>query len=265
MRCVSARQPVRSASASNGGRPATSASSSGRSHLIVEGMDKPTSAILTARGRPKSRKTAALRESADETREKILDGALREFSERGFDGARIDQIALRAGVNKNLLYHHYGSKDGLFSALLEHMYVRIRKRQSDFELRDQDPVEAIRKLVIFTGKICIQHPEFQRLLASENLNDGRHVATMPSISAIYQPLLSNIAQILDRGIEQGVFTRKVDPVELYISIASLTSYYVSNNHTLEAILGVPLMTPSRIKQRLEHAADMVASYLKDNS
>lgn len=214
------------------------------------------------RAKSVSRKAFVLRETGDVTREKILDGALHEFSEKGFDGARIDQIALRAGVNKNLLYHHYGNKDGLFTALLERTYERIRKLQNDFELRDQDPGEAIRKLVIFTGKVWVQFPEFLRLLASENLNYGRHVVKSSLISAIYQPLLANLTEILDRGIEQGVFKRKVDPVELYISIASLTAHYISNHHTLEAIFGTPLMTTSRIKQRLEHAADMVSAYLK---
>src|SRR5918997_7094843 len=89
------------------------------------------------------------RESSRKTREMILDGALAEFSEKGFDGARIDEIALRAGVNKNLLYHHYGSKDGLFAALLERTYDTIRRRQDDLKLRGMDPVDGMRKLVIF--------------------------------------------------------------------------------------------------------------------
>lgn len=206
-------------------------------------------------------KVVVLRGNADETRERILDGAMAEFSEKGFDGARIDQIALRAGVNKNLLYHHYGNKDGLFTALLERMYGRIRTRQNDFDLRDQDPVEAIRKLVIFTGKIWAQYPEFLRLLGSENLNGGRHVVNSPNIAAMYQPLLANIRQILDAGLAQGKFKRRVDPVEIYISISSLTAHYISNSHTFEAIFGASLMTPARIRQRLEHAADMVAAYL----
>ena len=88
----------------------------------------------------------------------ILDGALAEFSEKGFDGARNDEIALRAGVNKILLYHHYGSKDGLFTALLERTYDTIRGRQKDLQLRGMDPVEGMRKLVIFTGRIWVRFP-----------------------------------------------------------------------------------------------------------
>lgn len=203
----------------------------------------------------------APRVSSLRTREMILEGAMQEFSERGFDGARIDQIALRAGVNKNLLYHHYGNKDGLFSALLERMYQKIRERQADFELRDKDPLDAIRRLVIFTGRIWVQYPEFLRLLQSENLNGGRHVAASPGISSLYQPLLATLQQLLERGRASNQFRHDVDPVDLYISISSLTAHYISNRHTFEAIFGQSLMSPQRVKQRLEHAADMVVAYL----
>lgn len=206
-------------------------------------------------------RTAVPRDSSLRTREMILDGALQEFSERGFDGARIDQIALRAGVNKNLLYHHYGNKDGLFVALLEHTYDKIRTRQNDLELREGDPIDGIRRLVIFTGKIWVQYPEFLRLLQSENLNDGRHVQSSDKISQLYQPLLATINELLEKGRKDGTIRRKVDPVDLYISISALTAHYISNRHTFKAIFGDALMTPKRIKQRLEHAADMVVAYL----
>ena len=201
------------------------------------------------------------RESSRKTREMILDGALAEFSEKGFDGARIDEIALRAGVNKNLLYHHYGSKDGLFTALLERTYDTIRRRQKDLQLRGMDPVEGMRKLVMFTGRIWVQFPEFLRLLQSENLNGGRHVRASTEIPQMYNPLLDTIRELLERGTEAGVFRRNVDPIDLYISISALTAHYITNHHTFEALFGQRLMSPQRVKQRLEHAADMVERYL----
>jgi TetR/AcrR family transcriptional regulator len=201
------------------------------------------------------------RESSLRTREMILKGAMQEFSERGFDGARIDKIALRAGVNKNLLYHHYVNKDGLFSALLEHMYEKIRARQRDLELREKDPVDAIRRLVVFTGKIWVQYPEFLRLLQSENLTGGRHVAGSPKVPSLYEPLLVTLKDVLERGSQSGQFRRDADPVDLYISISALTAHYINNHYTFEAIFGQALMSPQRIRQRLEHAADMVVAYL----
>lgn len=191
----------------------------------------------------------------------ILDGALAEFSEKGFDGARIDEIALRAGVNKNLLYHHYGSKDGLFSALLERTYATIRARQKDIQLRDMDPVKGMRKLVTFTGRIWIQYPEFLRLLQSENLNGGRHVRASTEIQRMYNPLLETINDLLQRGSRAGLFRKALDPIDVYISISALTAHYISNAHTFEAVFNQRLLTPQRLRQRLEHAAEMVLSYL----
>jgi TetR/AcrR family transcriptional regulator len=191
----------------------------------------------------------------------ILDGALAEFSEKGFDGARIDEIALRAGVNKNLLYHHYGSKDGLFTALLERTYDTIRRRQNDLQLRGMAPDEGMRKLVVFTGRIWVQFPQFLRLLQSENLNGGRHVRSSETIRQMYNPLLETINELLERGSRSGLFRKDVDPIDLYISISALSAHYISNRHTFEAIFGERLMTPQRIRQRLEHAADMVMRYL----
>ena len=201
------------------------------------------------------------RESSRKTREMILDGALIEFSEKGFDGARIDEIALRAGVNKNLLYHHYGSKDGLFTALLERTYDAIRRRQKDLQLRGMDPVEGMRRLVIFTGRIWVQFPEFLRLLQSENLNGGRHVRASGEIQRMYDPLLETIRELLERGTHRGVFRENLDPVDLYISISALTAHYITNHHTFEALFGQRLLAPARVKQRLEHAADMVERFL----
>ena len=170
-------------------------------------------------------------------------------------------IALRAGVNKNLLYHHYGSKDGLFTALLERTYDTIRRRQNDLQLRGMDPVEGMRKLVMFTGRIWVQFPEFLRLLQSENLNGGRHVRASREIQQMYNPLLETINELLERGTRLGVFRKNVDPIDLYISISALTAHYISNHHTFEALFGQRLMAPQRIKQRVEHAADMVERYL----
>jgi TetR/AcrR family transcriptional regulator len=201
------------------------------------------------------------RQRSQKTRDMILAGALAEFSQKGFDGARIDEIALRAGVNKNLLYHHFGNKDGLFSALLERTYDTIRARQNDLQLRSLDPVGGMRKLVVFTGKIWVQWPEFLRLLQSENLHRGRHARESSTIPTLYNPLLDTINDLLQRGAQLGVFRDDVDPVDLYISISSLTAHYLTHHHTFEAIFKRKMMTPERIRQRLEHAADMIERYL----
>jgi TetR/AcrR family transcriptional regulator len=119
----------------------------------------------------------------------------------------------------------------------------------------------MRKLVIFTGRIWIQFPHFLRLLHSENLHGARHIRRSSKIVDLYNPLLTTIREMLQRGVQTRVFRRGVDPMDLYISIAALSAHYISNHHTFEVIFRRQLMTPSRLKQRLEHAADMIVRYL----
>ena len=196
------------------------------------------------------------------TRDTILAAATASFAERGYDGARIDEIALRAGVPKNLLYYHFGDKDGLFTAVLESVYESIRARQDALDLDHPDPREALRQLVQFTGRIWVRYPEFLRLLHSENLHDARHIQASASIRQLYQPLLGNLRLLVKRGQEAGLFRDRVDPVELYISISSLSAHYISNHRTLEVLLGVRLMGPARVRRRLDHAADVILAWLE---
>lgn len=220
-----------------------------------------TSPVDPTKTRPPREKTVR-RESSRKTRETIIDAALAEFSSKGYDGGRVDEIALRAGINKNVLYHHFGNKDDLFTAVLEYTYDAIRSRQKDLQIRGMDPVTGMRRLVIFTGQVWVRFPEFQRVLASENLNQGKHIVTSANIREMYNPLLDTIRDLLARGTAEGLFRDDIDAVDLYISITSLTAHYVSNRYTFEAIFGQRLMTAQRIKQRLEHAAEMVLRYLR---
>jgi TetR/AcrR family transcriptional regulator len=224
-------------------------------------MTEPEATIETRSSREKTRPVVR-RESSRKTRETIIQAALDEFSSKGYDGGRVDEIALRAGINKNVLYHHFGNKDDLFTAVLEHTYDSIRTHQKDLQIRGMDPVNGMRRLVIFTGQVWVRFPEFQRILSSENMNKGKHIVTSDTIREMYNPLLDTIRNLLERGIQEGVFREGVDAVDLYISITSLTAHYVSNRYTFEAIFGQRLMTAQRIKQRLDHAADMVLRYLQ---
>jgi len=202
------------------------------------------------------------RESSKTTRKIIIDAAVSEFSIKGYDGSRVDEISARAGINKNLLYHHFGSKDELFTAVLLHTYESIRLRQKDFQIREMDPVDGMHRLVIFTGKTWVKFPEYQRILSSENMSQGRHIIKEPSIGEMYNPLLQTIRFLLDRGAEKKLFKSDIDPIDLYISITSLTAHYFSNRYTFEAIFDRKMMTRQRVAKRLEHAADMILSYIK---
>ncbi|MGV6874564.1 TetR/AcrR family transcriptional regulator [Pseudochelatococcus sp. B33] len=197
------------------------------------------------------------------SREQILEAALNQFASKGIDGARVDDIARLANVNKNLIYHYFQSKEKLFIAVLEHVYETVREHQQDLRLRNLGPEEAMHELVHFTADVWIEIPEFIRLLASENLHEARHVLQSPKILEMYNPLVETLTSILESGVEQGIFREGIDPIDLYISITSLSAHYVAHRYTFEAIFKRNLMTPSRLRKRKEVISEMILCYLKN--
>ncbi|MFC4350250.1 TetR/AcrR family transcriptional regulator [Fodinicurvata halophila] len=197
-----------------------------------------------------------------DSRELILQTAISEFASKGLDGARVDSIANAAGLNKNMIYHYFGSKEQLFIAALESVYQTVRDRQQDLSIRDMGPEEGMRRLIEFTADVWIEMPEFVRLLNSENLHEARHVKQSSKIISMYNPLMDTLRELLRKGEQEGVFRSDVDPVDLYISITALSAYYVSHRHTFEAIFQTPLMTPERLEQRKATICETILRFLK---
>ncbi|MDR6859679.1 TetR/AcrR family transcriptional regulator [Variovorax guangxiensis] len=198
---------------------------------------------------------------ADRSQLAILDSARDEFAQRGLAGARMDSIAARAGLNKRLIYYYFGSKDDLFLAVLERTYADIREAEQRLHLDEVEPVEAIRRLVSFTWHYYLDHPEFITLLNSENLHRATHLKRSERIQDMNSPLVQLLDGVLERGRRDKLFRSGVDPVQLYISIAALCYFYLSNNDTLSAIFGRDLRAPKAMAQRLSHMTDLVLGYV----
>lgn len=198
---------------------------------------------------------------ADRSQLTILAAARDEFAEFGLGGARMDRIAERAGVNKRLIYYYFADKESLFEAVLEQAYVDIREEERHLHLLDLAPADAVRKLVEFTWNYYLAHPEFLTLLNSANLHKARHIAHSRRARELNSPLIDMLGEILERGRREGTFRGGVDPVQLYVSIASLSYFYISNNYTLSAIFGRDLLSSKAQAERLSHMVDVVLGYL----
>jgi AcrR family transcriptional regulator len=208
-------------------------------------------------GRP-----AAVANGAERLRERILDAAATEFARSGLGGARVERIAAQAGANVRMLYYYFGSKDELFLAVLERAYATIREAEKALELDQGEPEAAVRRLVTFTWGYYFTHPEFITLLNSENLHRGRHLERSARVSELHAPFLDMVGRLLERGARAGVFRRGVDPMQLYITIAGLGYFYLSNRYTLSAIFKRNLMTPERCDARVAHMVEVVLGYLR---
>jgi AcrR family transcriptional regulator len=198
---------------------------------------------------------------ADRSRQALLAAARDEFAEHGLGGARVERIAERAGVDKRLIYHYFENKDSLFLAVLEDTYRSIRAAEKELHLTDLPPTEGVRRLTEFTWNYYLEHPEFLTLLNSENLHRGRHLERSRRAREMNSPLVQTLGEILERGRKEGVFRGGIDPVQLYISIAGLSYFYLSNNHTLSAIFGRNLMSPKARNERLSHICDVILGYV----
>ena len=198
---------------------------------------------------------------ADRSRGEILRAAMGEFADHGFGGARIEAIAERAGVNKKLIYYYYEGKDELFLAVLEQSYADIRAAEQALHLEAGDPLEAIRSLVAFTWNHYLAHPEFLALLNSENMHRAGHLKRSRRIRQMNSPLIDVLAAVLARGEKAGVLRNGIDAMQLYISIAGLAYFYLSNKHTLGAIFGRDLMAPAAREERLAHMSDVILGYV----
>ena len=199
---------------------------------------------------------------ADRTRQEILAAATAEFAAHGFGGARIEAIAERAGVNKKLIYYYFEGKDELFLAVLEQTYADIREAERQLHLEEADPLQAIESLVGFTWRHYLAHPEFLALLNSENMLGAGHLKRSPRIRQMNSPLIDGLARVLERGEKSGELRGGIDPMQLYISIAGLAYFYLSNKHTLGTIFGLDLMGKGALDGRLSHMTEVVRRYVQ---
>jgi len=196
------------------------------------------------------------------TREAILAAAQNEFALKGLSGGRVDEIARRARANKRMIYHYFGSKQGLYLAALERVYEGLRGSERTLELADLEPEAAIACLVEFNFDYCRQHPELISLINNENLHRARHLRKSKKVRELHSPFVRLIADILRRGEAQGVFRRGLDPVNLYVTIAAMSYFYLSNNWTLSAIFGRPLGTDAACRRRKQHNVDIILNAIR---
>lgn len=213
----------------------------------------------------KANRTLKWQRDPEGMRLRILEAAKEEFAAHGLAGARVDRIAAKAGANKRMLYYHVGKKDELYLAVLEGTYEKIRAEERELDLEHLDPPTAIARLIDFTWNYFIRNPEFLALLNTENLQRARHLKRSTKVKSMHSPFVEMIRTVVRRGVESGDFVAAVDPVQLYISIAALCFFYLSNSATLSVIFGRDLLSREAKDERLEHMIALVLAALTGKS
>lgn len=192
----------------------------------------------------------------------ILEVATQEFSEKGLSGARIDEIAAATKTSKRMIYYYFGSKEGLYLAVLEESYRRMRKIEAEQHLEDLEPEAALRRLVAFTFDHHQGNPGYIRLVMSENMQRGEYLAQSKIIQKLNVPAIESIRKLYERGVALGVFRAGLDPVDIHASISALTFFNVSNQHTFGLIFKRNTQAAKTLAARRDSIIEMVVRYVR---
>ena len=199
---------------------------------------------------------------SEQSQQQILAAAETEFADKGLAGARVDAIAEESGVNKQMIYYYYGSKEDLYLAVLERAYAAMRKSESELKLTNIDPLKAIGRLVEFKFDYYARNPVIIRLLAAENMQNAKYLKKSSRLREMHISLIDVLQSVLTAGEKQKLIRPGVDPVHLYFSIAALSYFHFANAPTLSTVFGRNLTRPEELKSRSAHAVDLILTYIR---
>ena len=192
----------------------------------------------------------------------ILEVATAEFANKGLSGARIDEIAAATRTSKRMIYYYFGSKEGLYLAVLEHSYREMRRIEGELMLDNLPPEDALRRLVEFTFDHHVAHEDYIRIVMNENIERGKYLAQSQIIQELNVPAISAIGRLYERGLAAGVFRQGLDPVDIHASISALTFFNVSNQYSFGQIFKRDLSASAVRALRRANIVEMVVRFVR---
>ena len=184
--------------------------------------------------------------AAKATRESILRAATKVFAKHGYAGGSVEKISKAAKSYDRMIYYYFGSKEGLFIEVLEATYRRFNEAESQLELDVAKPAQALQQVVRFMWLYYLKNPEFITLLNTETLHRGAHINKSLRARDYSSAAIEVLARVLESGAAIGIFRRDVQARDIYLMIASMGYFYLSNRYTLSAFLGETLDAPAAL-------------------
>jgi AcrR family transcriptional regulator len=219
-------------------------------------MEMTTKNELEVKTKPSAKR------NREKTRQRILDVAFKEFAENGLSGGNTDEIAAKAEVTKRLIFYYFNSKEELFTAVLEQAYARMRDEEEKLGLDVLQPKAALRALVNFTFDFDDSHEDFVRLVLTENIHRGSHMAHSLKLKEMTQPIIEQITRLLARGVAVGVFRRGIDPVELHMTLSALCFFHQGNRHTFGRQFDYDMSSPAAKVKRKKQIFELMWRYVR---
>ncbi|WP_439575925.1 TetR/AcrR family transcriptional regulator [Phreatobacter sp.] len=196
------------------------------------------------------------------TRARILNVATREFSNKGYEGAKTDDIADRARINKRMIYHYFSSKEQLYLAVLESAYERARSAEQKIELDQLEPLRALARFTEFTFDSFVRDRTFINLLATENRQRAKVLKKSAKVNTMNSPVIAAIGRILEKGEADGTIRPGLDARQLWITIIGICYFFFSNVYTLSVIFDADMEQPDQIAERRTHVVEFVLRGVK---
>ncbi|MCE0489509.1 TetR family transcriptional regulator [Pantoea sp. Mb-10] len=195
-------------------------------------------------------------------KKRILAGALKTFAEFGMQGARLEQIAEHAQTTKRMVVYHFVNKEQLYIAVLEQVYQAIREHESGLNLAVMAPEQAMIKLVEASFDYHAAHPDFMRLVCTENLLRGRYITQSSRIKAMNKSALDLLDDILTRGQQQGVFLDDLNTVDVHRLVSSICVHHVANRYTFHYLFTPDDSEADSLRRNRQLAVTATLRYLK---
>ena len=220
----------------------------------IEPLDASNKTIAPPHRRP--------RRTAEQSRQLILRAATIEFATHGLAGARINRIVKKAASNPRMVYEHFGSKTALYVATLESALAELRANELTLDVEHLDPLEGLLQLFDFMNGHFERNGHLVSLLRTENVMKARHMKKSRRIHEMSSPVLAMTERLLSRGVAEGRLAADLDPLRLYVTIAALSQFHLTNVHTLSSIFAVDLSDSEWRSKRRADARRMLAAYLR---
>lgn len=195
-------------------------------------------------------------------KKRILSGALKTFAEFGMQGARLEQIAEHAQTTKRMVVYHFSNKENLYIEVLEQVYQAIRQHETGLNLASMTPIDAMTKLVEASFDYHVSHPDFMRLVCTENLLRGRYISQSARIKALNKSALDLLDDILSRGQQQGIFIQEVQTIDVHRLISSICVHHVSNRYTFNALFSPDNSEAESIHRNRQLAVTATLRYVR---
>ena len=191
--------------------------------------------------------------NAEATREALLSAATSIFAESGYEGATVDMIAARAGVNKAMISYHFGGKHGLYNSILDRDFRWALARLSELAIESAGAPAKLARFVAIFGDLHQRRPGLSAMMLREAMSGGSGLDAdlFPVLGRIFGAVQSLVAQ----GVAEGSF-REVDPLFMHHTVMGCLTFFFAakplrDRMIAEGVVALPPPDPERFVAHIQ--------------